>query len=260
MCLHTMRKAGAYTNSASVQDDDLGRCSRSTSFTLVDEISDPFNYELPEYAFPATYPPLIDYEPFPCKHGDFSFFKIKWDRSPSLKPVDNEEVDVDSLTVALKELRIHGGDLHKQDPQGVKIAGKLATCMLTTTFPAPLPSFIPPTSQEVRFRGTQPSRIVDSRPARLTPSPSRPFISFRQTPFLPRKIYNPKSFRANQALPELSTVALSKLSESCSSWLNNINGASKVRFDLVGKYSLSASPKINHPHTTQFMPPQALVY
>jgi len=125
--------------------EDQQTWSRASSFTLVPD-DPPFTYEIPEYAFPAVYPPPLDYDPFPCRTRPFSCPKLIWMRARRLVAAPTDfVVDINSLTSAFEGIRIDDNGVPSKDlGRRAKEPYASAAMMITTTYTAPLPSFIRP--------------------------------------------------------------------------------------------------------------------
>lgn len=164
-----MRDSPSTEEDTDVDDDEETVWSRSSSFTLINESLDPFDCKIPEYAFPTQYPPILDYDPFPCRNGRMVFSKTIWDRRPSHNIPEAQRVstpDVDSLIVSLAKLRISSTrDEGEEDiikfPSRNRPPCRSAACMVTPTLSAPLPSFI-----RQAFPSESPHNVTSSTPIR----------------------------------------------------------------------------------------------
>jgi len=76
-----------------------------TSLASATKCSDFPTLSAPEHAYPATYPPSCDYDPFPTQ-PDVRSFSTPWPRKPSLNSIRHDSIDVLQLTSMFEGLKI----------------------------------------------------------------------------------------------------------------------------------------------------------
>lgn len=143
-----------------------------------------FSSHAPSHAFPATYPPCCNYDPFPVKRGGFVFPTPTWPRKPaSSRPVSppfNFEQFIKDFTskLSLREPASRKSSVRRGHLPSPWFA---STCTIAP--PAPHPAFIRPSlitppspSPSVHSIPTPPSHLHQYR----SPSPSI-FIPPQQT-------------------------------------------------------------------------------
>ncbi|KII94102.1 hypothetical protein PLICRDRAFT_416035 [Plicaturopsis crispa FD-325 SS-3] len=152
------------------------------------EAVDVLNTPAPPHAFPTTYPPPPELNPFPIKSGVRNFPAPEWRRRPATKPIKHAPVDIAKLTDAFAKMQVKytnfartvrkdkdniRGKKRRTTPPVAKPDRAAATAAITTQVPpAPLPAFV----RRTEFLAPRRQRPV---PAPTVPAPASRLHPFR---------------------------------------------------------------------------------
>jgi hypothetical protein len=137
---------------------------------------DAFNVAAPPHAFPIHYPPSCDYDPFPVKHGKFTFPAPLWMRKPATSLVQRSAIDIDDFCDDFGKLSVREGP-RRHSRKRIPSPGLPVKPRRTST-PPPKPdrsaatraiTTIPPPAPHPAFLRT-------SIPLRVTPPPPVPIL------------------------------------------------------------------------------------
>ncbi|KAH7930420.1 hypothetical protein BV22DRAFT_1000695 [Leucogyrophana mollusca] len=202
----------------------------------------------PSHAFPSTYPPVCEYNPFPCKDGvhHFEAPQPQWLRRSSSAPATRPPaMPMSDFIEKFSQLHVRdgSGNRSRQNVQTTTTilhteANSFAASLTFTVIspPAPHPAFIPrsaltpaslahplpavaaPTSRLHVFNTPSPqSRPVTLVPIAETETPTRKKAGRRKVAALPRRVPQGTSIAHRGVTPAVSEASLSSPSPSSSS-------------------------------------------
>ncbi|KAI9570247.1 hypothetical protein HD554DRAFT_2170419 [Boletus coccyginus] len=143
------------------QDPTLSKGGFIGGVTQNNTSDDAFVSSSPSHAFPSSYPPTCDYDPFPCKTGPVCFSKPEWRRVPDGKLPLSLSTNIDDLVERFSHLNVRDEARPRGSP---KLRSHAATAAFTV-----IPSCAPHPSLMVR-KYSQPFHLKARHTGALSPT------------------------------------------------------------------------------------------
>ncbi|KAG9314044.1 hypothetical protein JVU11DRAFT_4823 [Chiua virens] len=254
-----IRETGKFAVSRTAKQD-APPSGRSVSVSSSTKISHDLGGVAPRHAFPTTYPPNSNYDPFPS----IPIFSVpKWPRRPVTSQHPRQSnIDVDELTEKFSRLNVWDDYLDRSRRKAGKVTcdSSAATCAITVRpSPAPHPACIrttaiPPTPHRIICRPIP--APASALHAFRSPSPGSPMATLvpphvrrRKICPIPKRIHPEPRFILDQEYLGHSNSSPSPTSSTRSSSVGTETSIEDSRSEYDWSSNTSASSAVSSPIT-----------